>query len=135
MRAKRNANIDKAIKLAFRETAVEFDRANRAVITEPRDWGSGFGVTHRRNGEVVVGGYRNIKDLGNLKNSQRLQISELGKSATLSWNGNGETPPVLVYFGHATQGGNYVPGRPWTKVALKEVDLPQVFIDAFKESI
>jgi len=135
MKTKRNVNIDKAIKSAFRETALELDRANRAIITEPRDWGNGFGVTHRRNGEVVVGGYRNIKDLGNLKNSQRLQISESGKSATISWNGNGETPPALVYFGHATQNGGYVPGRPWVKVALREIDLSQTFANAFQESI
>lgn len=134
MKTKRNVNIDKATKSAFRETALEFDRANRAVITEPRDWGNGFGVTHRRNGEVVVGGYRNIKDLGNLKNSQQLQISESGKSAILSWDGNGETPPALVYFGHATKNG-YVPGRPWVKVALKEINLSQIFADAFKKSV
>lgn len=132
MKSKRHINLKKTVEKAFKQTAEAYDRANKEVIQQPRDWGSGFGVTKRRNGEVVIGGYRNIVDLGNLKDGQTLSFTK-PLTATYEWQSN-ETPVSLVYWGYRTKNG-FVPSRKWTEEALKEIDLSQVFIISFKENL
>lgn len=112
---------------AFDASAMAYDRANREVIAQPSYW-AGFedSVTYRRNGEVVRGAFRNIKDLYNLGMSQQLNLSK-GK-ATYSWNGNGKTPVQDVYFGKRTP-TSFTPGRRWTEKALQRVNLGQVYAD------
>lgn len=112
-------------KLAFEASALEYDRANREVIAQPSHW-AGFedSVTYRRNGEVVRGAFRNIKDLYNLGMSQQLNLSR-GK-AVYSWNGSGKTPVRDVYYGKRTA-TSFTPGRRWTERALQRVNLGQMY--------
>ncbi|MGK7892350.1 MAG: hypothetical protein AB4372_01535 [Xenococcus sp. (in: cyanobacteria)] len=114
---------------AFQVTALAYDQANRDVINIPSYWKGFEGrKTHRQNGEVVVGAYRNIRDLYNLGVSQRVTISDF--SAVFSWDGNGQTPVIDVYFGRRTI-NDFIPGRKWTERALENVNLAQMFRDNF----
>lgn len=126
MRRKSNKSQVKMLaRKAFQKTAEAFDDKNKEIITQPRMWEGFEGSTTRRsNGEIVHGAFRNIQDMGNLLNSQKLTVQ--GNVAALSWNGNGETPVQNVYFGF--RGKNYwIPGRPWTEVARAEMDLSATF--------
>jgi hypothetical protein len=131
MKIKSNINAikDRARK-AFLACVDAYDAANQQAIETPRQWPSGFGTTHRRNGEVVVGSYRNIVDLGNLQASQKVEVLSDGISQ-FTWDGKGETPVALVHEGHATKGGGYVPARRWTAIAAAEARLGEVFKDNF----
>lgn len=132
MKTKRHKNLEKCITESFKSTVKAYSNKNQEIFEEPRQWGQ-FGITHRRNGEIVVGGFRNIKDLGNLKNSQNLEFLN-DYEAQLSWDGNGETPPTLVFYGYRTK-NSFVPGRPWTNVALEEMNLVDVFRENFNANI
>jgi hypothetical protein len=123
------SEITKRFGIAFRATATAFYEANIEAIKTPHYW-QGFenSITHRQNGEVVVGAYRNILDLGNLSNSQQMSIS--GNTAAISWDGLGITPVVQVFFGDRTS-DYYIPGRNWVEVALDNVDLASMFRDNF----
>ena len=130
MKVKKHFNLDKQIKKAFAKVAEGYDYANQDVISNPRNWGEGFGTTYRKSGEVVSGGNRNIVDLANLRNSQKMEIVDL--TATYSWSGNGKTPVVLQYFGWTSSKGNRVPARPWAEVAANEFDFVDTFSMNFK---
>lgn len=84
------------------------------VISNPRYWGQGFGTTRRKNGEIVSGGFRNIVDTQELKNSQ--SDSRTGKlEHTFEWDA-----------GHATivhEGTRNMPPRPWTRVAAQNLNI------------
>lgn len=133
MKSTRHINLNRILKKSFDQTAKRYNEKNKEIIQNPRDWGGGFGTTYRRNGEIVVGGYRNILDLGNLNKSQKMTINQF--SAIYEWSGNGETPAPLVYFGHVTRDGGFVPGRPWADVAANELNLSQTFANYFNENI
>ena len=131
---RKNQNYDelkRKIRAGFESAVEAYDQTNRDVISEPRDWGSGFGVTHRSNGEVVVGGYRNIVDLGNLKRSQEYTIEESNNYAQFTWTGNDETPAVIVHEGAQLRNGNSIPARRWTEVAAREGRLAEAFKEGF----
>lgn len=116
-------------KQAFKVTAEAYDKANRDAIRLPSNWDGFEGrITHRRSGEVVVGAYRNIKDLGNLGVSQKVTIGDF--SAVYSWDGNGQTPVQDVFFGKRTA-TDFIPGRRWTDRALENVDLAKKYRDNF----
>ncbi len=125
-RSQVNAKFAQAFKAAFDE----FNRANEEVITEPRQWGN-FGVTHRRNGQIVVGGYRNIVDLSNLRSSQSQELLAPNKGR-VTWNGDGETPVALVHEGYTTVLGKRVPARRWTRVAAQEGAMVEEFVSKFR---
>lgn len=129
MKSKRHIILKQTVEKAFNKTVVAFDDKNQEVISEPRNWGSGFGVTRRRNGETVIGGFRNIVDLGNLKDSQEVTFPDK-LTAQFEWTGNEETPVVPVYFGYRTKNG-FVPSRPWVDVSVEELDLGAVFAENF----
>ena len=106
------------------------DDAIHEVIETPSQWNEGFGVTRRRNGEIVVGSYRNIVDLGNLDQSQ--EMIRDGLKTTWEWDGLGETPAVLVYAGYTTKNGR-VPGRQFPERGIDQVDIQGVFNQGFNE--
>ena len=133
MKSTRHLNLNKAISSAFQKVASDFADKNAEIISEPRQWGDGFGTTHRKNGEVVSGGNRNIVDLANLKDSQKLTYPDALK-ASLEWDGGGETPVSSVYFGYSTKSGR-IPGRPWVEVAKSEFDFADAFSSAFKNEL
>ena len=113
---------------AFKATAEDFDTAMTTVIREPRDWPSGFGTTIRRgSGETVVGSYRNIVDYGNLRDSQLMSVEQF--KAIYSWNGMGETPAAIVFFGATLRNGTQIPPRDWVSMALSEINLSERFKD------
>ncbi len=101
------------------------------VISEPRQWDYGFGTTYRRNGEVVEGSFRNIVDLANLKESQ--SMTREGLKTTYQWDGNGETPPIIVHEGATLPNGKQIPPRRWTEVAADELDWQAAFESGFNE--
>lgn len=111
-------DVDSLIHEAFKDVVNRFNEINKVIITEPRQWPPGFGVTQRRSGEVVSGSFRNIVDLGNLLNSQKLTFNN--RSARLEWDGNNVTPVVKQYTGWQTESGKYIPGRPWVEIAIQE---------------
>lgn len=106
-----------------------YQSAMTTVISEPRQWPYGFGITYRQNGEVVEGSFRNIVDLANLKNSQSM-IRE-GMRTTYQWDGMGETPPIIVHEGATLPSGKQIPPRRWTEVAADELDWQAAFISGF----
>lgn len=114
---------------AFDAAVEQYDKANHDVIQNPRYWGD-FGVTHRKNGDVVAGGYRDIVDLANLDGSQKVEkVSDF--VARFSWDGLGETPVALVHEGYTTTTGKTVPARRWTRVSAMEGRIGEAFRDAF----
>jgi hypothetical protein len=122
-------SVERRFKQAFKSTAIAFNDANTEAILTPHYW-EGFenSVTHRQNGEIVVGAYRNIFDLGNLSHSQKMTINNT--TATLTWDGLGITPVASVFFGDRTTDA-YIPGRNWVEVALDNVNLREMFRDTF----
>jgi hypothetical protein len=116
-------------KDAFGKTSQSFDQVLKNTITIPRNW-DGFenSRTVRANGDVVVGAFRNIFDLGNLYSSQTTQINN--GTMYVSWSSS-ETPVLSVFFGHRTATG-YVPGRDWIQAALEEFDVVGDFIGNFR---
>lgn len=126
-RAQVNSRFAQGFKAAFEE----FNRANEEAITEPRYWGGGFGRTFRQNGEIVVGGFRNVVDTSALKDSQSPEIIETGKGR-ITWDGNGETPAADVHEGYTTESGHRIPARRWTRVAADEGNIVEEFIEGFK---
>lgn len=118
--------IDK-FKAAYRACEAGYDAATRQVIEEARDWPEGFGTTYRRNGQVVTGSYRDIVDLGELRDSQNYQRTEEYRTK-YSWSAE---HALYVHEGYTTKSGKQVPSRRWTEVAAEEKNLPQVFCDAF----
>lgn len=119
-----------ALSAAFQGVAEQYDRRLRMVIETPRQWEAGFGVTERKNGETVVGSYRNIVDLGSLRDSQRYLVS--GLKAVYLWDGDGKTPAVLVHDGYTTRSGKKIPARRWTVEAAQELRIPETFSLTFK---
>lgn len=118
------------LKKAFNQTARELSDKFQEVISTPRTW-DGFegSVTYRANGSVVSGSFRNIEDLGNLLSSQNSEISS--NKATYSWDGNGLTPVLSVFFGHRTETG-FVSGRDWITPAIEELNIPLTFKENFR---
>lgn len=113
--------------------AVEFAKANQAVIRQNRTWPGFEGrVTRRRNRTVVVGANRNIEDLGNLADSQKLVKLAPGKYR-LSWDGQGITPVVAVYYGAKLRNGGRIPGRRWVKVAIEETNFAEVIREGYNQ--
>jgi hypothetical protein len=104
------------------------DNAILETIVFPSQWEPGFGITHRRNGEVVIGSYRNILDLGNLGESQNM--TREGYKTIWEWDGLGETPASLVYTGYVTTNGR-VPGRPFPDVGVSKVNVRLQFLKGF----
>ncbi len=96
---------------AFEKTVYAIAREETRTIEEINDWGSGFGVTHRKNGEVVVGGNRNIVDTGELRGS--LEVNVNGTEATISWEAD---HAAKVFFGE-----HRIPGRDWHSITMINV--------------
>lgn len=115
---------------AFAAAVDAYDEANHRAIREARDWGSGFGTTHRRNGEVVTGGRRNIVDLENLDQSQKVQPIAPGR-VQFSWDGLGETPAALVHEGYTKADGDRIPARRWTRISAIEGNIGEAFMSGF----
>ena len=115
---------------AFAKSVEHYGEKNKEVIENPRNWGGNWGTTYRKSGEVVTGGFRNIVDLGNLKDSQKITFVN-PFLATIEWDGKGETPAPLVHEGYMTATGKEIPARPWTRYALLESEIESTFKNSF----
>ncbi|MGL5076883.1 MAG: hypothetical protein ACRDBG_13810 [Waterburya sp.] len=126
-------SILKANKSAFTKMVNQVGEAIQQTMTEPMHW-DGFerSITNRKNGELVVGATRNIVDLGNASGSQSTTIS--GNSATISWDGNGETPMQDVYFGAVNDNGKFIPGRPFVHRTLASVNIGEMYISNYNHA-
>lgn len=124
-RIKKIDNKDR-IKKAFVKTVQQVSDKNQEVLREERYWKGFEGrVTHRQNGEVVVGATRNIVDTSNLANSQQVSVEDL--KAAISWDGNGQTNPIEVHEGIVRPQSGWIPGRPWVRVAIAEENWGEKF--------
>jgi hypothetical protein len=90
--------------------------ATKHVFDIPRYWGS-FGVTRRKSGEVVQGGFRDIVDTRELRDS----MSVTNVSPKRAYILVGAKHAAIVYFG--VRGRKHkVPGRPWFRHAVDHVN-------------
>jgi hypothetical protein len=121
------AEIIKRFANAYRACEQKYDEANREVIETVRDWPQGFGTTYRRNGQIVVGSTRDIVDTGELRDSQSYQRVDEYRTE-YSWSAD---HALLVHEGYTTKTGKRIPARRWTEVAAEELNIPQVFCEAF----
>jgi len=102
------------------KAAQEYLETATRVIEEDLAWAGFEGrVTFRKSGEVATFP-RNIVDTGNLRDSSATDRKAWDR-VDVSWDGNGETPPVEVHEGRRTKRG-YIPGRPWTDVARQRFE-------------
>jgi hypothetical protein len=118
------------LSLSFGATAQRYAQQLQATIQNPRQWDPGFGITYRKNGQVVYGSYRNIVDEGNLANSQQHVVKKF--RALYWWTGNGVTPAVLVHDGWTTTTGKKIPARRWTVEAAQGLNIPNQFSVEFR---
>lgn len=111
---------DRIMRPAMEDFAQAIGEGYQEEIESPQ-W-TWLRVTKRKSG-AVVGSPRDIVDLGNLKNSQQLFISETDLEFHYVWDGNGETPAVTVHEGIPDKG--YLPRR-WTQSFHNRVDLARL---------
>jgi len=79
------------------------------AITLSRRWEPGFGATRRRNKSVVIGSYRDIKDLGNFLND--FELIWLDDELVVRFFNEASQ---YVLLGYVTSTGRQIPGRiPW----------------------
>lgn len=123
----RNQVMDR-LKQAFVKTATAYEANLHLVIRLKRGWPIGFGTTHRRNGQIVVGSHRNIFDTGALDRSQGMVFLSPFR-VRYSWS----VPYArAVHEGVVLRNGRRIPARRFTRVAAKEANLSQRFADCFK---
>jgi len=108
------AAIERALQDVFGDFARGQDAAYKAAIAD--DLYSWPNETQRRNGETA-GRTRNIVDIGDLRNSQSVQIS--GLEAVYSWDVD---YAAIVFFGYTTTAGNSYPGRNWIGASHQQSD-------------
>ena len=85
-----------------------------SVVENPQYWGEGFGRTIRSDGSVVVGGYRNIVDTGELRDSMDDYRSD-DFEHTFEWSAD---HAVIVHEGTRKNSP-----RPWTRTAAENLDI------------
>jgi hypothetical protein len=126
-----NDEYEQKVLSGMESLSIAIDDSILETIVFPSQWEQGFGITHRRNGEVVVGSYRNILDLGNLGESQNMTRD--GYKTIWEWDGLGETPATLVYTGYSTASGR-VPGRPFPDVGVSKVNVKAEFLKGWRQA-
>jgi len=124
-----NKDLNDKIILPAAPLSSAIDGAIQETIIQPQQWPEGFGTTFRKSGEIVVGSFRNILDLGNLQKSQN--VTREGFKTIFEWDGSGETPPVLVHEGFTHRSGKQVPPRRFTEEGIKKVDVRKEFLEGF----
>jgi hypothetical protein len=118
------AKLNYAINQGFRATAQRLAEQHQVEMrAEQWDWPR---ETQRKNGEVV-GNPRNIVDEGSLVESQAVVQIDANNIAIVY-----DVPHAMI--NHEGDGNNR-PGRPWTVVALQNLDIVQVFNDEVKARI
>ena len=119
--------LNKAFAKAFAKTTEELaDTCQNAIEADIYDWDR---ATLRSNGQVVTSP-RDIVDTGQLLNS--LEVETGAKTSVMTWNVD---YAVQVHEGYTTRAGNEKPARPWTQVALNEINLEKVFAEALREEL
>jgi len=126
------ADLQRRFTNAHQSVIAEYYQVCQLVLLTPRYWRGFEGrVTRRKSGEVVVGAYRNIKDLGNLARDQ--QVRPVGQfRVQFVWGGSGKTPPVVVHEGATLRNGTRIPARRFTRVARREAQWGNAFVQGFK---
>lgn len=110
------AKLNYAINQGFRATAQRLAEQHQEEIrAEQWEWPR---VTQRQNGEVV-GSPRNNVDEGGLVESQEVVQIDTNNIAIVY-----DVPHAMV---NHEGDGDKRPGKPWTVVALQNLDIVQVF--------
>lgn len=113
-----NQNAERIKQNVFDRVVRKYDTKFREVIEKPRIWDAGFKTTKQKSRGEVIGSFRNIVDLGELKRSQKLDFNFGINEAVISW----DVPHAgLVYFGFIHTSGETIPARPWAKVGIFEL--------------
>lgn len=94
-------------KLAAFKKKIEAQVKNRVFenIIQPRDWQAGFGVTLRRNGDIVIGDFRDIVDTSLLLSSVKFKWIGLSLFVT------SDVPYFAAVLNGWQQGEKYARGR------------------------
>lgn len=101
--------IDQAAKRAFADLAELAEAKMVQVISEERTW-PGFADA------------RDIVDTGLLRNNRGLAIN--GLTAVYFFS---QEYALYVHEGYTLRNGRNVPGRPWTTIALQEINVAKTF--------
>lgn len=113
---KRRSRRQKRKREAIRQKAEDQIYQN---ITKPQNWGNSFGVTRRKNGEIVYGGFRSIVDRGLFRDA--IEVFWRGDDLVLS-----SDAPYFKYVvdGYFTSSGKYIEGRkPWNEKEITRVSV------------
>lgn len=109
---------------------VALEEINKQITEKRRDYPVGR-VTKRKSGQVVVGGPRDVVDLGELRDSYKEKESVAanfgGEKVTVgaTWNAPHAT---YIYFGT-----RYQPAYPWVKIGLRRIDLAALYRKELKK--
>lgn len=127
-----NINLDKvnhAISESFEVTADKFSETQiEAMEADIYPWDGT--VTYRKSGEVVDYDPRNIVDTGNLRNS--LLELQTGLIRRYIYT---EHYAMEVHYGYINEFGTRKPGRPWTEIAQRELDLEKTMGEELKKRL
>lgn len=108
-----------AINRAFDNTVDRMSQAfDDAIAAQIYDWPR---PTKRKSGKTVTSP-RDIIDTGALLESKA--ITRSANAAEFSWDVN---HAIAVHEGATLRSGTELPARPWTEVALEEVNPVEVF--------
>lgn len=100
------------------------DEINKQITEKRRPYPAGR-VTKRKSGQVVVGGPRDVVDLGQLRDSfEKTEggASSFGGQKVIT--GARWTAPhaTYIYFGTRQQ-----PAYPWVKIGLRKIDVAALY--------
>lgn len=108
------STLNEYLEQVFDEIVDAYREEVTRQIEEPQAWGAGFGRTVRSDGSVVEGGFRNIVDTSELKDSQSDQ--RVGRlEHEFRWDA---THAIYVH-----EGTREVPPRPFTRRAAQNLDI------------
>lgn len=112
---------DRAIFEAFVETNQELHQEIVAAFEQSvYDWDGT--ITYRANGQIVDSP-RDIKDTGELQESQQAPEIRVSQGEILGEHVNTADHAHDVYFGYETDSGKSKPGRDWIGEALTNINL------------
>ncbi len=120
--------VEQRLEQAFEKTAKAFEANLHLVLRLKRGWAKGFGTTHRQNGQIVTGSFRNIFDTGELDSSQRMVFLSPFR-VRYTWSA---PHSQIVHEGCVLRNGTRIPARRFTRVAAREANLPKRFADMYK---
>lgn len=120
--------LNEAIAESFEATVDAYTEQCKVELESDKwDWPR---MTHRQNGELV-GSPRNVKDSGDLINSQQEPEYLDDNTAVIEWTAEHAKKVLLG----EVENGILKPGRNWIESALDEIDLGQVMAEELRDRL